>query len=110
MRHAETIGLVIEAAETAVCFLMGITYDSDTNHQFIDHVLVGIQSKVKEAREKGITFFSKLRFADAHLDGFPYLVPMVARAARGGDADGVHPAPRRRRAASAVACACCAVG
>ena len=84
LRYAETIGLVIEAAETAVCFLTGITYDSDTNHQFIDHVLVGIQSKVKEAREKGITFFYKVRFAEAHLDGFPYMVPMVARAARGG--------------------------
>ena len=84
MQYAEMIGTVIEAAETAVCFLISITYDSDTNHQFIDHVLVGIQSDVKEAREKGITFFSKLRFADAHLDGFPYVVPMVARAARGG--------------------------
>ena len=82
MKYAEMIGTVIEAADTAACFLIGITYDSDTNHQLIDHMLVGIQSKVKEAREKGITFFSKLRFADAHLDGFPYVVPMVARAAR----------------------------
>ena len=78
------IGTVIEAADTAACFLIGITYDSDTNHQFIDHVLVGVASKVKEARHKGITFFSKLRFADVQLDCFPYLVPMVTRAARGG--------------------------
>ena len=56
------IGTVIEAAETAECFLIGITYDSDTNHQFIDHVLVGIQPKVKEAREKGITFFFQAPF------------------------------------------------
>ena len=77
------IGTVIEAADTAECFLIGITYDSDTNHQFIDHVLVGVASKVKEARHKGITFFSKLRFADVQLDCFPYLVPMFPRAARG---------------------------
>ena len=84
MKYAEMLGTVIEAADTAVCFLIGITYDSDTNHQFIDHVLVGVASKVKEARHKSIPFFSKLRFADVHLDCFPYLVPMVTRAARGG--------------------------
>ena len=84
MKYAEMIGTVIEAGDTAECVLIGIIYDSDTNHQFIDHVLVGIASKVEEAREKGITFFSTLRFADARLEGFPHMVPMVARAARGG--------------------------
>ena len=83
MQYAEMIGTVIEAADTAECFLIGITYDSDANHQFIDHVLVGVASKVNEARYKGIPFFSKLRFADVQLDCFPYRVPMIPRAARG---------------------------
>ena len=78
------IGTVLQEGEAAHCFVLGITYDSDTNHQFIDHVLVGRQRKVDQAKGNRIPFFSTLRYASVDLEGFAYRVALVARQARGG--------------------------
>ena len=51
------VGVVLASAEVGGCFVMGVTYDSDTSHQFMDHVLVGVTAKVKQAKEKAIPFF-----------------------------------------------------
>ena len=84
LRYAEMIGTAFAAVEEACCFHLGTTYDSDTNHQFMDHVLVGVNQKVQMARDECIPFFKDLRFRQVQMTGFPYRVPVCARASRAG--------------------------
>ena len=77
------VGSVLEGTEKASLFVLGCTYDSDTNHQFMDHILVGIKPKIVQAQELQIPFFKQLSFASVSMTGFPYRVPRLARAARG---------------------------
>ena len=77
------IGTVLVAAEAANGFVLGQSYDSDTNHQFMDHILCGIRSRITIARAQEIPFFKDLTFRSTPLECVPYKVPYIARAARG---------------------------
>ena len=50
MRHARVVGQVLEGAEAARLFVLGLTGDSDPNHHLMDHVLVGVKAKIAIVR------------------------------------------------------------
>ena len=87
LSYAHTIGSSLQAANAAASWILGCTYDNDTNHQFMDHILVGVRSRILKARTEQVPFFNDLKFKDVGLEGFPYKVAVVSRTARGGKSE-----------------------
>ena len=44
LKYAFMVGSSMQAADDARTLVFGVSYDNDTNHQLMDHVLVGIRS------------------------------------------------------------------
>ena len=57
--------------------------DNDTNYQLMDHVMVGIPSKVEYCVKLGIPFFSQLEYKEVDVECFPYRIACARRPARG---------------------------
>ena len=84
LKYAFMVGSSMQAADDACSLVLGTSYDNDTNHQLLDHVLVGIRSRIQRVRTEGIPWFSALKFRSIPIVEFPYKVAYMARKALGG--------------------------
>ena len=84
LKYALMVGSSLMAADNALTLILGISYDNDTNHALIDHVFVGLRSRIERVRKAAIPWISELKYRTVPIEGFPYKCAFMPRKALGG--------------------------
>ena len=79
MKYALMVGSSMQAANDALMLIYGASYDNDTNHQLMDHVLVGIRSRILRVRNAATPRFMPLKYRKVPLDEFSYKLAVHPR-------------------------------
>ena len=82
MHYAKIIGQVLVDANNAEAFIIGASADSDSRHQLVCAVCVGLRPKILLVRAENVPFFQDLKFRRVDLLCIPYACPFTKRKAR----------------------------